>query len=363
MSTTSRFARSDGAWRRRARVLPGLLALLSFGSPAVAAGPSAAPIELDWKAPESCPSSQAVLSRIHKIVGKAVGAAHLKAEATVTERADRQLELQLVLRSGDLVSTRSIKGQSCSDLVGAIAVAMALLLNADEPGEAPARATPDGAGAADSAGKTTTTQPGSTSSADAPSPSPSSSAPSADDDDDDNDVVSSPRSWRGLLTLPMVAIGFGPEEEPSRGLGLAAGLGLARFRFYAEGKLWAARTATAQDDVYGARLERFTLTLRGCRAAWGVKFELAPCVLLSVQHLTARGTGPNIAPRTPAVAWLAPGLGLRARYLATPWLSLALAVDGEIQLSRPGIELQGVGAVERLSPFAATLSLGSEWIL
>jgi hypothetical protein len=355
MSTTSRFARSDGV-RRGLRGWLGLLMLASVGWPATVSAQAAAPIELEWTAPDHCPSSRAVLARVRQIAGRAHAAASLTAQATVTERADHQLELQLVLRSGKLVSTRSLKGRSCNDLVGALVVAVAVMLSSDEPLEPPDVAEP----ASEGTPKSDEARPAPTAAPVAPPPPPPKESPPARDAEPE----SPPRSWHGLLTLPIVALGVGPEAKAIRGLGLAAGVSFQRFRIHAEGKLWASRAAAAQDDeLYGAKLERVTLSLRGCRNVLGEKFELAPCMLVSVQHLSAQGTGPNIASRSEATTWLAPGVGLRARYLIAPWFSLVLGLEGEVQLSRPEVKLEGVGLVERLSPLGGTLAVGSEWIL
>lgn len=159
----------------------------------------------------------------------------------------------------------------------------------------------------------------------------------------------------------------------SRGLGGAAGLSFRRWRFLAEGRLWASQheTTSSQGNEYDVELKRFTVTARGCRAVFGSFFELAPCLVLSVNHLSASGSGHNLVPATDTATWAAVGIGARARLLIAPWVGLVAGLDGEVELARPevSVSLPAAGSplptavpVERLAPFAATLTLGTEWI-
>jgi len=353
MSTTSRSAQSDGAtpWLRSS---VGLVALAVLAWPASAWAKDTNPIELTWRAPEGCPSSEAVLARVRQIAGPSrSGALPLKAEATVTEDSDHQLVLKLVLRAGNLVGTRNLKGRSCADLVGAVAVALALLLSPDEPldqhalGEPPADEPPS----SDAANEVRPAETKTTTPAEPPPADTDSSA-------------TAPRGWRALLTLPIGALSVGPQRHSLLGVGLATGVSFDRFRIYAEGKLWQSRNATlADEEDAGASLKQFTVTLRGCRNVGWQRFELSPCLLVSLQHLAARGIGPHIAPKAPEATWVAAGLGLRARVVVAPWLGLFAGIDGEIQTARPRVTLQDVGSVERLSQLGTTLAVGSEWIL
>lgn len=340
--------------------MAGLSIIAACVWPVTARAADAAPLELTWDAPESCPTSSAVLARVLQIAGKTGrGTQRLQAEAVVTESPDHQFALRLKIRAGRLVGTRDIKGRSCNDLVGALAVALALLLSPEEPLDEralgdPASGATNGAPPDDAAPAPRDTPPPASETAPPPPPPPS----------DDRDSDGPARRSHGLLTLPLVAVGVGPQRHPLRGLGAAAGFSFDDWRLYAEGKLWASRNATLwSQDEPGATLEQFTVSLRGCRRLWGKRFELSPCVLVSLQHLSGRGLGQRIAAQTSSTTWLAPGLGLRARLLVTPWFGLVAAADGDVQLSQPQVTLEGVGSVERLYPVAATASLGAEWIL
>jgi hypothetical protein len=161
------------------------------------------------------------------------------------------------------------------------------------------------------------------------------------------------------------AVSIGPLPEIGLGVGFAGGAMIDRWRFVAEGKFWLRQHATVTSDLgeFGADLDRQSVSLRACRALWGSRFELAPCVSLALEHLSARGTGAQIAARSDDTWWLAVGIGGQARLHLAPWLSLVLGIDGQLETSRPVIQVDSVGVVDQLAPVAAMVTLGSEWIL
>jgi hypothetical protein len=131
------------------------------------------------------------------------------------------------------------------------------------------------------------------------------------------------------------------------------------------GTAWLSQYAAGADEFepYGAQIRRSSLTFLGCRSLLVSRFELAPCATVTLVHLSARGQGAHIAPRTAQATWLAAGLGLHARFHVVSWMSLVLSADGELATSRPQFVVDGVGQVRTLGPGAATLGLGTEWIL
>ena len=164
--------------------------------------------------------------------------------------------------------------------------------------------------------------------------------------------------------MPVGTLAIGPLREPSLGVSVAGGVALERWRFLAKGTYWLPQHASTTSELqeYGADIDRATAALLACRAVVQGRFELAPCAIVSLEHLWARGTGTHIAAHSPNATWLAAGLGAHGRLHLAAWLSLVLAVDGQIESSSPRLTLGGVGSVERLLPVAASVSLGSEWI-
>jgi len=336
-----------------------------------------APIELSWNALEGCPSSDTVLARVRKIAGATRATPNtLRADATVTQPSDGVFRLRLEIHYGNLAAVRNIEGKSCKDLAGAAAVALALLLSSEEP-----------LSERDLAGATATAPTPGTSSSDtqetdprvtpqnpptAPVAAPVQPTP---DKSSKNVEPGARRRWRVLLQAPLGAASVGPMTQPSLGAGAGLGFSFDRWRFLAEGKLWASQHETESHvrQTYDVQLNRFTVGARGCRFIFGTQFEFAPCALVSVHHLSVRGSGPAFeSSGTSTATWAALGIGTQTRVLITPWFGVVAALDGEVQLARPEVtaspppdsELPAsqVDSVVRLAPAAATLTVGAEWI-
>jgi len=162
-------------------------------------------------------------------------------------------------------------------------------------------------------------------------------------------------------------------KQVSLGLGVFVGFSFDRWRFLAEGKLWAAQHETISHvgEAYDVKLNRLTVGARGCRFVLGQNFELAPCALVSVHHLSFLASGQAFEPSgTKTVTWASVGIGAQSRLLVAPWFGLVAALDGEVQLSRPEVssspppesQLVTPEQVVRVAPVAATLTVGAEWI-
>jgi hypothetical protein len=324
---------------------------------------------------------------VRKIAGATRPTAYtLRAEASVTQPSDGTFRLRLEIHYGNLAAVRNIEGKSCKDLAGAAAVALALLLSSEEPLSerdlAGNVATTSGANNSGVAGVSAATtgnqqpanQPGSQNqspSSPPPTEPTTSSLPTSDES-------GAPRRWHVLLLVPLGSLGVGPMKQVSLGLGGGVGLSFDRWQFLAESRLWASQHETASHLVYDydVELSRLSFGARACRVVFGDRFEFAPCALMSVHHLSVRGSGRNLVPGTDSATWAAVGIGARSRFLITPWLGVVATVDGELQLSRPevSVSLPPAGSqepipestpvvIERLAPAAATITLGVEWIL
>jgi hypothetical protein len=345
-----------------------LVFLAMFAVARAAAQPSApSPIELEWSVPRGCPSAEHVRARVRKLAGPlpATGSP-LRAVATIARKSDGVLHLRLVIRVDELVGERNIEGKSCEDLAGSAAIALALLLRSEEPLTEANRAAPTtrSNGSADDEARATRTDSDERSRADTPAREVA-EPPSLQANEPHSSDGRSARRFHALLRVPLVAIGLGPLRQPSVAVALAAGASIERWRVLAEGKLWFPErlTMSSQNERYVATVDRYTAGLLGCRALFGPLFELAPCVSLSVEHLSARGTGPHIAQSEATATWLAAGIGAQARLRFTPWLGLLLGMEIQVQTARPKLAIEGVGQVEQLLPVAFSATFGSEWIL
>jgi len=337
---------------------------------------SAAPIELKWSALEGCPSADSVLARVHEIAGTTRATpSTLRADAAITQPKDGLFRLRLEIRYGNLAAVRYIEGKSCKDLAGAAAVALALLLSSEEPlsqrdlagtlGSAPAAP-------ADNQDPNQQAAPAKPATPTSPAVHPRTTSTDAGAE------PGPPRRWHVLLVAPLAALSLGPMKELSRGLGVGAGISFDRWRVLAEAKWWASQQETISNvGEYDVQFERFTVGARGCRSVAGSRFEFAPCVLMSVHHLSVSGSGPALVSRTDTATWAAAGVGAQARFLFASWFGIIAAVDGELQFARPEVSVSLPGPppqgshfpaqvavpVERLAPAAATLTVGFQWIL
>ncbi|HEY4106044.1 MAG TPA: hypothetical protein VGM44_19220 [Polyangiaceae bacterium] len=324
-------------------------------------------VALEWDAPAGCPSAEQVRAKIRRLAGTlAQAATPLSAEATIEHKDDDSFHLRLVIHAGSVVGERNIDAKSCDDLAGATAVALALLLHSSTP---LAAGDLEGANATRSDGTATNGSPQAENpnkktepSAAAPKPQPPTPAEPAREPQPETRAS---RSWHGLLQLPLGTASLGPLPKPNLGVAFAAGLALDRWRFLAQAALWQKQktSATFQAAQYDAESARLSATLSACRALSLSRFELAPCLTLALEHISATGSGPHIVPRTATSTWLAPGVGAALRFYVAPWFCLAASANAALETARPEISLAGVGRVAQLSAAAATVTIGPEWIL
>lgn len=342
---------------------PALSCLLVLLSPTRAEAQTAQPVDLEWTAPADCPRLEDVQARIRKLAGtRKWSAVPLRAEAIVVRKDETLLHLRLVLHAGDLVEERNIEGSSCRALAGATAVVVALMFRS---GGLPATEAVHG-----ELSSTGEQGPDGASGQPAGTPDPSAREPKTPGASTANPPVEVPRPgsrrrWRGLAQVPLGVVSIGPLPTPSLGVALAGGVSVDRWRLLMRGTAWLSQYSAGTDEFepYGARIRRTSLTLLACRSLFASRFEIAPCAAVSLLHLSASGEGAHIAPHTAQVTWLAAGLGLHARFHVVSWMSLVLSADGELGFSRPRFVVGGVGQVQALAPGAATLGLGTEWIL
>jgi hypothetical protein len=326
-----------------------------------------APIVLDWKAPSGCPGAPEVWKRIRKLakVWRPTGTP-LQAEATITRTNEEQFHLRLIVRAGALVGERNIDAEACANLASAAAIHVALLLNQSAPLDE-----------RDLRGTEQTSYPDSGTGEAAPSsaspssaePEPSGSEATRTETDrelepgDSRSAETSPRNWRLLVQVPLVSLQLGPLPQPSYGVSLAVGVRVAQWSLLADSHVWLQQRLELEGDPrFGADVDHIDVGVRICRAFGWARFELAPCLRVSLEHVWARGTGAHVAPQTARATWGAFGLGAQARVYVLEWLSVVVAVDAQLEASHPRILIDGVGSLGKLGPAAFALTLGSEWI-
>ena len=340
------------------------LAVLLGAALFVVARPVRAELDLSWEAPPNCPQRDEVLERIRALAGSALDeTAGLSLEGTIAKASGRY-QLTLLVRAGDDARKRVIASDSCADLAGAAAVTVALLLGVDatalDAGSSDARAADPNAAKADASKQSAPNEDGRSRKPPQPSPAaapapPAESPPSSE----------SPSPWAFLARAPTGSVDFGPLPRPALTVGLGVGVRYDAWRIVLAGRLGKTQTVDAPDSggAFGAELDRITGELSTCRGFRVSPFELAPCVVLALEHVKARGYGDGISSMSERTTWPGLGAGAVAHWYALESLAFFTGVSGTVQLSRPRIVIEGAGEVARLAPIAISTTFGAEWIL
>jgi hypothetical protein len=319
--------------------------------PAAVCAQTAVPVALTWSAPDGCGSAREVELRMRKLLGSSrPHEAMLRAEATLTRNDGGIWHLTLVIHAGKSVGERQFDGASCADLAGAAAVTLALLVSSDQP---LSNSELGGNGEREGTGPPP------------PSTGPPPSPPVVETSPQRSPPRVTPRArWHALIGFPLASLGLGPLARPSLGAAFAGGLELGKWSWVMQERAWLTQTLAAgtEPDVR-AEVRRVDATLWTCRDLLPAPLEVAPCLALSLQHVAARGAGTYVTPRTATSTWFAGGLGLRARYVLTPWFKIMGAGDVQLETSRPRIALDGLGKIGQLGPAAVTIVIGPEWTL
>jgi hypothetical protein len=349
----------------------------SFTLPWMCVMPAAAQehpgLDLHWEAPPGCPQEKAVRDRIRAIAPSVERDLHLRAEGTIAQ-VEGRFRLRLVVGDGRSSGERVIESTSCTELAGAAAVALRLLAqavpHATEDAERDVRnnaqPTPAGSASSNPSNPPSTEPPPAVPAPTNTNPAeqpPVPEAPKAGTSEPTNEQTAA-RSWRVLLRAPFATSDIGTLASPAVGLGAGLGLRIDSWRFLLSGHISRDRTILAKDvSGYGVDVGWATAELSACRGIRAGRLELAPCVTVAMERMTARGFGDQIAPQTQSPIWLGVGAAVVGYWYPSNWLALFLSVGGRVQTSRPVVSLDVIGTVYQVAPAELTLAIGSEWIL
>lgn len=350
---SSRWVRATGQRGRQAA-----LAFALIGASVVYARPARAELELRWDAPPNCPQRDEVFERIRKLAGSTLDeTVGLTVEGSIAPAGDRY-RLTLVVRSGTDARERAITSDSCADLTGAAAVAVALLLGVDASAieERDHDAAAAGAAAADASKKDGADASKKEGAQDQKKPVETPPVKSPDD---------SAERWALLFRVPIGSADFGPLPRPALGVGLGAGLRYDTWRFVMSGRISLSQSVTDTDagGDFGAELERMTGELAICRGFRDERWEISPCIGVAIEHLNAQGFGEGISPSSERATWLAPGAGAVGHFYALESLAFFMSATGYVELARPRLVIEGFGEVAQLKSVALGATIGVEWIL
>jgi hypothetical protein len=297
-------------------------------------------LELGWQAPSECPNEAGVREQIEGLVDAPIDMSaprSVRADGQVT-REDDGYHLELVLQDGELVGERTFDGDSCAEVTGAAAVAIALLLRSASE-EAAAETT-----SRDPAAHTST---------------------SNDATDPASEIAQGEERARleVVLLAPTLSAGLGLFSSPSLRLGAGVALEPGRWRFALTGT-WHPDLVLPVAEIPGTTVSasRQTISAAGCHFLLIDVVELAPCLTVSLQFLSAGGTGTDITPSQASTAWLALGPTAYNRLRLGPTFALTTYMGFEVETARPRLVIDGLGTVEQMGPLEFTVGMGTEWI-
>jgi hypothetical protein len=145
------------------------------------------------------------------------------------------------------------------------------------------------------------------------------------------------------------------------GLGVAAGVRVSRVEVTLGAVLWLPQSS-ANASLYGGRYNRRSGEVAGCYAFHKGAFEAGPCLTMTLEDMTASGTGPGVVAGPEHTTWLALGVAARAEWSLRGWAALFLRPSLTLVTSRPVFAIEGVGPVYQVPLVAFGAQAGCEWI-
>jgi hypothetical protein len=335
-----------------------------------------AQLELSWDAPAGCPQAGAVRQKLQSIAGETLAnAEQLRADGRIT-RSDGRYRLTLTVGEGRTARSRTIDADVCSDLAGAAAVALGLLLReAAGTADGTVTPTPDGTSTTNPNGEANRTTgektnpdgakaAGAATTKKAANPNDSNAEDRKDESDSNSETgSSSPRNWRILLRAPIGTVDVGPLPKPTVSVGGGLGVRVGAWRAGASGRIFSDQTLWDSDTPnVGVRVSRVMLEVWTCRGFRSGAAELAPCVTLGVEHLTARGTGADVQPQSTRVNSVVPGAAAWGYLYLAEWLALTATAGLGVETTRTQFVVGSLGKAQQVGPILFSLGLGTEWI-
>jgi len=340
-----------------ARAQLGTLALYcaSAHAQALPATPASRTLQVDYSAPDVCPTRAefvaAILTRepLASVIDSNEAAIHLRVEVVSGGRSTLWIDLE----NGS--SRRDVDGASCQDAVASMALIAAMVLEAT-PEERPLAA--DRAMA--QSGASETAQPGP---AKAVVPAPSSSVPAAA-------AVASPAVhsrqlgfWAGSLSLELITESAVAWPPP---LGLAAGVELRRTSLSGWGVVGRAEAlatlaATERDQDGAADLRLLAGRVSACASKQlSQSWRVLPCITFDAGELYAAGTQVAAAQKA-TMPWLACGLLLRAHYDLNAAWGIEAALGAKLLARHDRFYFRPSSTVYEVPPFSAGATFGLDF--
>jgi hypothetical protein len=317
-----------------------LAAARSAGQPAA----GAALLELDWDAPNGCPSKEVVRGRIDELL-QGPPTIRTVVFARATRVGAHDWRMVVATRVGSASGERTLRASSCRELADATALVVALAIDPERVAAYEAHAS------------------GERSDASAAPPSPGvDAAPPPEAAAARSSSVEPPPAPKAHTAPPSVFVG----ERTVIGLGVAPGiaggaslvLGWERgpWQLDLAGAAWSPRRQSLDGaPSVGGRFTSYEGALRACVRIAQAKAQPFACAGAEVALLEARGYGVD-HPSSSARSWIGPSAGLAFAWAFAPSWRLALDVSGAVPLMRPPFVIDAERTIYR--PAAASFEGG-----
>ena len=283
--------------------------------------------------------------------------------------------------------TRVFESTSCDGLAGAAAVTLALLARGEAGTDGPASSAPppvsssvpspqssSTASPAPTSGTSSGPSPGLAASSPAQSEAPTRATPDVEtplppvpqsplkptDAARDQEQTVAAR-WSPTLQLPILISDAGVLPSAGYGLGLGVGIRVRKLQVMLSGVMWLSQGAIGASP-YAATYQRRTGELSGCYSWQYGHFEGGPCLMMTLEDVTADGSGTDVTDSHGHVSWLAAGLGVRAGVSPSRLVTLFLRPSASFTTSRPTFAIDGFGPLYKVPLAAVGVEMGSEWI-
>jgi hypothetical protein len=255
-----------------------------------------------------------------------------------------RFELTLLITEGESTGQRVISSDDCHNLDRAAAVVLGLLIrqrqglaandsNRDTHNEP---VTPTNQTAQDSA------------------PAPPKTA------------TKTPNPWRPFLRVPNLVADFWTLPKVNVGIGLAIGLYHAPWRWSLSGTLWQSQSKDSANSLsYRTRFRHQSIEAWTCRGWSSSNFEVTPCVLLALDHVSARASGNQLNSETQGALPISVGTGALGYWHLGHSASLVLGATGRVMTSRPEFVVEGLVGTERVYrlPLGTVVATAAcEWV-
>jgi hypothetical protein len=321
---------------------------LSFTN-GLALGQSVSGLDLEWEAPESCPSSTDLRASIRQLLGATPGPyanTNVSVRATASEEGSGRWLGTLETRSGPNTGKRTLRAESCKAVAGATALIIALMIDPDAVVAHQAQASQTPPAKANSKIK----EP-----ADIPpvlvhneshrtSPGP----------------IESPRSHNYFFLGPETAIDWGSMPSLSAAVGGHLGMMTRPLSFEVDLFEWSQSRATISGTKppVGGRFSYFTASLSACPHLGQGDFQYGLCVDGEYNRMKAEGFGGSVNYGN-SFSWFSIGGGALARWRVGQWFSIPIRAGAVIPLAYPVFRLNGISdEVHRPSSVSLRAQLG-----